>query len=690
MTTVGVSLNLLREQTPVIDYTSLDFDTVFDDLTVFAQTRFSDRWTNFNPNEFAVVWLNILSYIHDMLAYNQNAQLGERDVMACTRRQNFINNARSYDARLRGPQPARVSMDLTSNVGQLPYLLSATGLRVSDSAGEAIFMPEAPVLITTTPQSVDFIEGDLHSNELIGTGDGSPDQRFVLLNTPLLEDTETITVNSVAWERITNPIDAQSTDQVYWLDTDEDDNTYVVFGDGINGQRVPSGHAVRATYKTGGGKRSNLPARTITTIVSGAPGALISVVNPAKATGGDDRQTLKAGKAALRASLHAQMRAVVVADYASILFDTRLTNPAPPSGIAKAAAMAGGRNRILVSVAPSGGGQATATLKSEVSSFLRSYGMPGTELSINDYTVIPLDIELSAYISENAAADELVTQLRSLFVTEEPNAITQGGMIDFDNVGFGARDDEGDPQLTLTRVQNVLAGLRSKGLQKVVVERFTTVPQTKQPRLRVNAGNATITDVTVFAPVVSRREWVVRWLSAERFSVYQRIIGRSTFLTDTQLVDDRLDLDNLPDITLPFATTTVLNPNRNQSLTFAVDVANTTGQIIVKSAASAGSLFGVARRGDEYYLEIEDGLNNDAPGFSTPATASAVSYTSSLSGVSFTIEPGTIPHTPGDELLFDVFPIVGDIVLREDELPELTLDENGVATGLVITPRTSV
>ena len=49
---------------------------------------------------------------------------------------------------------------------------------------------------------------------------------------------------------------AAPTDRAYTLDVDEQGRTFVVFGDGVRGARLPSGvNNVRATYRKGLGMR---------------------------------------------------------------------------------------------------------------------------------------------------------------------------------------------------------------------------------------------------------------------------------------------------------------------------------------------------------------------------------------------------------------------------------------------------
>jgi hypothetical protein len=186
---------------------------------------------------------------------------------------------------------------------------------------------------------------------------------------------------------------------------------------------------------------------------------------------------------------------------------------------------------------------------------------------------------------------------------------------------------------------------------------------------------------------IARREFVVVFSSATQFKVFRRIIGFSTFLADTQLVDDSLDMSNLPDINLVPALNMTLNPNRYQTVTFPVDTDPlVTKGNLVQTAPAAGSVFGNAEVGDEYYLEVEDGEDT-----LSASTLGIVTYTTDIGDISFTVESGTDAFVNGDILSFDIFPLNGlDIILRPDELPTFIRDTSGEAIDFITNPKTAI
>ena len=158
-------------------------------------------------------------------------------------------------------------------------------------------------------------------------------------------------------------------------------------------------------------------------------------------------------------------------------------------------------------------------------------------------------------------------------------------------------------------------------------------------------------------------------------------------MSDDQLVDNRLDISSQPDFPLPYPSDFILNPNRFQTIVFPIDTnpAKTFGSLISVVSGTAGSVFGNGDPGDEYYLETEDGT-----GSLTNPTLGTDTYTSPIGDVQFIITSGSVPFSAGDRISFDVFPTIGDVLLRQDELPVFTRDASGNAVDFITNAKTAL
>lgn len=138
--------------------------------------------------------------------------------------------------------------------------------------------------------------GETIAAEVLGSGDyQQTNQRFPLRRAPLTwaPDPETgepscsltVYVNRVKWRRVDSLYEAGPHDHCYTLETDENGVTYVVFGDGVMGARLPSGFEnVVASYRSGLGAEGEVRAEGIAQLMS-RPLGLRSVTNPLPAAG---------------------------------------------------------------------------------------------------------------------------------------------------------------------------------------------------------------------------------------------------------------------------------------------------------------------------------------------------------------------------------------------------------------------
>jgi hypothetical protein len=151
---------------------------------------------------------------------------------------------------------------------------------------------------------IEAVRGETVRYEVLGSGDASlPGQTFKLKKKPLaylfspsaendqaVKNTLEIRVNGILWKEAANFFNATFSDQIYILRQDEDGETYVTFGDGMSGQRLPSGKDnVIANYRFGSGKTSP-PSGLITQIATPVKG-LKSILNPLAASGGADPES---------------------------------------------------------------------------------------------------------------------------------------------------------------------------------------------------------------------------------------------------------------------------------------------------------------------------------------------------------------------------------------------------------------
>lgn len=139
--------------------------------------------------------------------------------------------------------------------------------------------------------------------EVLGSGNSvSTFQRFTLRQPPLTfvsaknptgaASTLEVWVNSLLWTEVPSFFGLGPDDRVYLLRHTEEGTSYIQFGDGRNGARLPTGSEnVRVRYRKGMGSEGLVDAGQLTLIQS-RPLGVRSVTNPVSASGMADRETV--------------------------------------------------------------------------------------------------------------------------------------------------------------------------------------------------------------------------------------------------------------------------------------------------------------------------------------------------------------------------------------------------------------
>ena len=163
--------------------------------------------------------------------------------------------------------------------------------------------------------------------EVLGDGDATQAfQSFALGQKPLtyvpaltpagVASTLVVRVNDIERDEVDSLAGLGPTDRDYVTQTDDSDQTTVVFGNGVHGARVPTGTAnVKAVYRYGIGAAGNVDAGQISQLATHPQGAQ-GVINPLRASGGADRDTAGQARGNTPMALMALDRLVGVPDYA--------------------------------------------------------------------------------------------------------------------------------------------------------------------------------------------------------------------------------------------------------------------------------------------------------------------------------------------------------------------------------------
>lgn len=185
-----------------------------------------------------------------------------------------------------------------------------------------------PALLAIRTNTVPVLQARTVIGEVLGGTSGARNQTFQLQNTPVIQGTLTVQINEgrpgdeETWAVVDDLLGSQPTDQhlaVNWA-TGE-----VQTGDGEHGQVPvanpdnPDANVVATEYRYGGGRRGNVAAGAIATLVTPVPnidGA--KTTNLFEAAGGSDEERLEDARIRARQILRARDRAVSADDFEAL------------------------------------------------------------------------------------------------------------------------------------------------------------------------------------------------------------------------------------------------------------------------------------------------------------------------------------------------------------------------------------
>jgi predicted phage baseplate assembly protein len=294
---------------------------------------------------------------------------------------------------------------------------SATGFVGADTTAMQLSnLPDNPPQLAS-PINVLFSllevsRGKSVANEILGSGDASiAGQEFVLKNSPLTyllssdssaggnyKSTLQVWVNGIQWHEAPSFFGQAKTAAIFVTREDEDNKTHVLFGDGVDGARLPSGsNNVVASYRFGSG--ADAPdAGKLTVIATPQPG-LGAIHNPVPAGGGADPEPASQIRRYAPLSVLTFGRAVSGDDYEAIA--------ALAPGVRRAHAYWAFdpiQQRTVVTVYV--GDDASAVNAATVA--LRGDSDPNRPVSVKLATAVPLQISLTLAVDPKRVAADVV------------------------------------------------------------------------------------------------------------------------------------------------------------------------------------------------------------------------------------------------------------------------------------------
>ena len=260
--------------------------------------------------------------------------------------------------------------------------------------------------------------------ESLGSGDASKSfQKFVLKQSPLTyipasttsgtDTTLEIRVDDILWKEVSTFYGRQRNERIYITRQEDDGSTYVQFGDGITGSRLPTGvENIKAIYRIGIGIDALLNAGQLSTLMTPQLG-LRSVTNPLATADADDPESLENIRFNAPLTVLTMDRIVSITDFEDF------TRAFAGIGKARADLMWKGENRIVhITVAGATADSSTVSdsLRENLSLAINSVRHSNIDIVINNFVPLLFGLTAAINVHRDYVAETVMESVRSMLL----------------------------------------------------------------------------------------------------------------------------------------------------------------------------------------------------------------------------------------------------------------------------------
>lgn len=260
---------------------------------------------------------------------------------------------------------------------------------------------------------------------------------------PSASATATLTVNPRAarpvisandggepWRALPTLLDVDRFTAAFVAETEDDAATWLRFGDGVVGRAPDTGKQFALTYRFGTGTTGNVGADSLGQIITPIAG-VTAVTNPLAAVGGAVPEPLIRARQDAPVAFRTQERAVSADDYAMIAE----RHPEVQRATAHRR-WTGSWHTTFITVERIGGAAVDPPFRAELTAFMESFRMMGTDVEVRPPAMVALDVGLHICVDPSyATADVEQVVLREL--SNRRLADGRLGFFDADALTFG-------------------------------------------------------------------------------------------------------------------------------------------------------------------------------------------------------------------------------------------------------------
>jgi hypothetical protein len=256
-------------------------------------------------------------------------------------------------------------------------------------------------------------------HEVLGSGSAAEThQRFELKKPPLTYvsastpggtlSTLTVRVNALQWQEAASLYGLDTRSQSYIVRIDDDCKTALVFGDGKNGARLPTGvENVTAVYRSGIGLDGEVGAGSLTLLMT-RPLGVRSVTNPLSASGAESPENLSDARQNAPVTVLTLDRIVSLRDFEN------LARSFAGIGKAQASALKVGQSHVVhITVAAANGSEVDSESKEDLCDAIDLVRDPIEQVEVDSFQLCTFSIEAGILVDPRYLVEEVLAEVET-------------------------------------------------------------------------------------------------------------------------------------------------------------------------------------------------------------------------------------------------------------------------------------
>jgi hypothetical protein len=331
-----------------VSYTNADWRSLREELLARIPVLSEGRWTDLNESDLGIALIELLVGMQDEMLFYLDKKFSESQLPTARQRVNVKNLLKliAYDMSGYAAGSGQVSISVQPSSSAPKYgtvnghansILVPAGTELvgrSDSTETVTFYTTDDCYLTPPGPNVQgyaivgVVQGRKLTSPEVFAADGTTNQRYVLRTENVARDLLIVKVgttenSALSWSRVSSFLTSEANDTVFVTTDDEKGNVYVQFGDGKFGKIPALGQNIYVYPVITLGAVGNLPAGTITQVLSSVEDAdgnpvNLTATNTNAISGGGDPETIEIAKRNGPALLSALFRAMSKNDYIAL------------------------------------------------------------------------------------------------------------------------------------------------------------------------------------------------------------------------------------------------------------------------------------------------------------------------------------------------------------------------------------